>query len=274
MSLNGSRVAGEQLAVWAGCLTFCNVNLIFESLNVKNILHDFSLSLNSGELTVVLGPNGAGKTTLFRAALGLIKSTGSISIDGQKLSSFQPRERAALLAYLPQDAPWLEPVTALDAVVSARFRFSEPLSLSREIALKAVTQTNTEKFSERSMTSLSGGERQRVHMAAALAQDTPWLLLDEPANHLDPAQQRDICQLIQTIQSGGKGVVAVIHDINILRWFGNSSIRVVGIDKGRLSFSCGYNDDSLSEKLSSLFGISFGKAIVDGQTLFLAKGDA
>ncbi|MEE9310891.1 MAG: ABC transporter ATP-binding protein, partial [Planctomycetota bacterium] len=164
---------------------------------MKNILHDFSLSLNSGELTVVLGPNGAGKTTLFRAALGLIKSTGSISIDGQKLSSFQPRERAALLAYLPQDAPWLEPVTALDAVVSARFRFSEPLSLSREIALKAVTQTNTEKFSERSMTSLSGGERQRVHMAAALAQDTPWLLLDEPANHLDPAQQRDICQLIQ-----------------------------------------------------------------------------
>ncbi|MCF6228884.1 MAG: ABC transporter ATP-binding protein [Planctomycetes bacterium] len=241
---------------------------------MKNILHDLSLKLDSEELAVVLGPNGAGKTTLFRAALGLLKSTGNISIDGQKLSSLQPRERAALLAYLPQDAPWLEPVTVLDAVVSARFRFSEPLSLSREMALKALAQTNTEKFSKRSMISLSGGERQRVHMAAALAQDTPWLLLDEPANPLDPAQQRDICQLIQTIQSGGKGVMAVIHDINILRWFGDSNIRIIGIDQGRIAFDSRYNDGSLADKLSSLFGISFGKAIVDGQTLFLAKGDA
>ncbi|MDC1142526.1 ABC transporter ATP-binding protein [Planctomycetota bacterium] len=250
------------------------MDLIFDNINVPSILHDFSVSLKSGECVVVLGPNGAGKTTLLHTALGLRKSTGKVLVGDQNLAALPPRKRASLLSYLPQDAPWLEAVSVLDAVVSARFRFNESLTESRAQALEALTRVGAENFAQRTMTSLSGGERQRIHMATVLAQDTPWLLLDEPANHLDPAQQRDICRLIKTVWESGKGVLAVIHDINALRWFESTDIKVIGIKKGKLAFDCQYGDANLEGHLSALFGLQFKRVEIDGQNLLLTRGDA
>lgn len=248
--------------------------LRFNNICVEAILHSINLSLQAGEMMVVLGPNGAGKTTLFRAALGLVKSAGTISIDDSELSKLSTRERASKIACLPQDAPWLEPVSALDAVVSGRYRFNETLAESQEHAVKALCSAGAEAFASRAITSLSGGERQRVHMAIALAQDTPWLLLDEPANHLDPAQQREISLLIKSLWRSGKGIIAIVHDVNILRWLGDPKIRIVGLADGKLVFDCRYEDPALSTHLSGLFNIPFGSVEVDGQTLYLPMGKA
>jgi iron complex transport system ATP-binding protein len=250
------------------------VDLIFDNINVEGILRDLSLELKAREMLVILGPNGAGKTTLLRTALGLRKSTGSIKVGDKTLVNLPPRKRAELMAYLPQDAPWLEPVSVLDAAVSARFRFNESRADSLERALNALEKAGCKQFAERTMTSLSGGERQRVHMAAVLAQDTPWLLLDEPANHLDPAQQRDICSLIKTVWKSGKGVVAVIHDINVIRWFESSDVRIVGLSEGKLVFDCTYGDENLASHLSSLFGINYSRVNVDGHQLLVAGDGA
>jgi iron complex transport system ATP-binding protein len=221
----------------------------------RPLLEHASLQVRRGELVALLGPNGAGKTTLLRAALGLTSvSSGEVRIGETSLQELSERERAAELAWLPQQSAPSEPLPAREAVMAARYRFRETAAKSRHEAERALERVGLSRFADAPLTTLSGGERQRVAIAALLAQEARFLLLDEPANHLDPAQQAETYALLGSLVDDGIGLLCVTHDVNLL---GNvrRSPRVVGLAAGRLRFELDYEAEELPERLSELFGV-------------------
>ena len=223
----------------------------------RSLLADLSFEVASGEFVAVVGPNGAGKTTLLRTALGLLRpEQGEVLIDGQPAASLPGRERAARLSWLPQQLAPSEPLQALELVRAARYRFVESRSDADRHALAALARVGAVNLASARIDRLSGGERQRVALAGLLAQEADLLLVDEPANHLDPAHQAEAYRLLGKIWSEGLGIVCVTHDVNLLAHAGRASeLRVVGLRDGKLAFSTHYGDPELATRLSELFSV-------------------
>jgi len=232
------------------------------SLRGKALLDDVSLSLRPGEFVALLGPNGAGKTTLLRAALGLAACSGEVLLGGKPVRALPGRERAAIAAWLPQQALSAEVITALELAVGARYRFHEPRPSALAGASAALARAGAAEFAQRPLNSLSGGEQQRVAVAALLAQEAPLLLLDEPANHLDPGQQIALYGLIGSLWREGRGILCITHDVNMLRHvgFGCEGIRVVGLRAGRVQFETSFGSERLASHLGDLFAVKFAEA--------------
>jgi iron complex transport system ATP-binding protein len=239
----------------------------------RHLLSDISLSWGEGEFLALVGPNGAGKTTLLKAALGLVRAgSGRVVVDDRAVTSMSPRERAAHLAWLPQRGLTEEPLRAEEVVASARYRFREAYERSIEHARRALSAVGAAHLAERRVTEMSGGERQRVALAAMLAQRAPLLLLDEPANHLDPAQQIEAYVLLSGLFGQGLGIVCVTHDINLLGHVARADrIRVVGLREGRIAFDTSYGDDDLPARLSELFSIPMQALPFGGRRIIVAQ---
>lgn len=220
----------------------------------KTLLDGVSFRAERGELCALLGPNGAGKSTLLGAALGLVASEGRVTFGGRSLAGFSAKERAAALAWLPQEPLGADAIPAIESVIAARYRFSESSFGARSAALRALERVGVAAFAARPISSLSGGERQRVAFAGLLAQEAEWLLLDEPANHLDPAQQAEIYALLGALARDGAGILCVTHDVNLLAHAG-SAARVIGLKNGALRFDTPYADAALPDRLSELFDV-------------------
>lgn len=259
----------------------------------RALLDGVRLTLASGELVALLGRNGAGKSTLLKAALGLVApSQGKILVSGatndatngatndaangtpaaKPVARLSGRERAARLAWLPQHFAVQEAFTAVELVATARFRFDEPHAASRAAARRALGRTGAAALEERTVSTLSGGERQRVAIAVALAQEAPLLLMDEPASHLDPAQQLAMYRLIGELWRAGHGILCVTHDPNLLHHVlaaGEADrVRVIGMSEGRLTFERTLDDAALPEALSQLFGLRVARVVHEGVPFF------
>ncbi|MCP3104471.1 ABC transporter ATP-binding protein [Myxococcus sp. K15C18031901] len=238
------------------------------------LLDDVSLRVAPGDFVAVVGPNGAGKTTLMRVALGLQRpDAGRATVRGRDVSALSPRERAAFVAWLPQRVQVSEPITALEHVAAARYRFQEPRRRSEEAAREALSRVQAEALAARPVTELSGGEQQRVAVAALLAQEAPWVLLDEPANFLDPAQQLELYALVGRLWRAGKGVLCITHDINVLAHAlepgAAGRLRVVGLAGGRVAFESHYDAPELGAELGRVFGVRMGDVRVEGRRVFV-----
>lgn len=206
------------------------------SLGGKEILNGVSLSIAQGEYVSVIGPNGAGKTTLLRCLLGTYPYQGNAQIAGLECSGANSRELAKTVSYVPQTHDMEFPLTARDFVMMGRYPYLPPLAPAQKPDIdavgKAMAVTGISALSERFLRTLSGGERQKVYIAAALAQETPVMLLDEPATFLDWKHQADIMQLLKKINTEcGATVVAVNHDLNSAALW---SDRIIAIKDGRI----------------------------------------
>jgi iron complex transport system ATP-binding protein len=234
--------------------------LVFDQVSVRTarveILREVSLRVNAGDCVALVGPNGAGKTTLLRVALGLRKLTsGKVRISGTEVAQLSGRERAARLAWLPQHIHFSEPLSAEEVVATSRYRFSESHLTSLKKAHAALERVGSLAYATRAVTELSGGERQRVALAALLAQEAPLLVLDEPANHLDPAQQLEIYRLLGEMWREGKTLLTITHDINLISHMPNANdVRVVGIRAGTLGFDKRFDAHELPADLATIFG--------------------
>lgn len=237
------------------------------------LLDALSLELAAGELLALVGPNGAGKTSLLHAVLGLLRArSGSVTLLGDEVRTLDARARAARVAWLPQHTAPGEALSALEVVAAARFRFNEPFRVAAARALEALERVRIAHVAERSVLALSGGERQRVALAALLAQEAPLLLLDEPANHLDPARQIEVYRLIGELWRDGKGVVCVTHDVNLLRHLGApAQVRLAGLAERRLQFQTTLADPALPEALGQLFGIQMRALPFEGTRVLVAE---
>jgi len=208
------------------------------------ILREVSCTVGSGGWLALLGPNGSGKTTLLRAIAGLIPYRGTVTVDGPaadagSLRTLRPRERARLIAYLPQ-APTLPPdMKVTDYVLLGRTPhlsyLAGPGRADREAAARAAGLLDVTRFSERRLATLSGGERQRVVLARALAQEPKILLLDEPTSALDIGHQQNVLDLVDTLRRGtGLTVVTTLHDLTTA---GQYAHELVLLNAGRVEAS-------------------------------------
>jgi len=223
----------------------------------RPLLVDVDLDVARGELVGILGANGAGKSTLARLLLGLAApSAGQVSIDDRDLATLPPRERARLVAAVLQDEPFEFPFTALEVVLMGRrarlgpFGFESAADL--EAAERAMRDTGVLDLAARPMGELSGGERRRVLIARALAQDTPALVLDEPAAALDVRHVLELFALLDARKRAGAAVVVVVHDLNLAaQWCDRVALLVAGAPA-----VVGPVDDVLTpERLGAAFGV-------------------
>jgi iron complex transport system ATP-binding protein len=235
--------------------------LEFRTLSVKIgervLLDRVTLRVEQGDFVALIGPNGAGKTTLLKTALGLLTQTsGSVQLSGKRLADLDARSRAAEIAWLPQHIRADEPLTGLETVAAARFRFRESHAQSQQAAARALARVRASDYATRRVTELSGGERQRIAFACLVAQEAKTLLFDEPANHLDPAQQLEVYRLLAELWREGRTIVCINHDVNLLNHLGNAErVRVVGLSAGQLAFELTLSDEALPSQLGALFGV-------------------
>ncbi|EHK80216.1 ABC transporter ATP-binding protein [Saccharomonospora azurea] len=178
-----------------------------------------TLDVPDGSFTAVVGPNGCGKSTLLRAFVRLLRPTeGSVSFDGKDVGTYAPKRLARLLAFLPQDPLAPEGIKVGQLVARGRFPHQSLLSLwtpeDEQAVADALRVAQVDDLAERPVQELSGGQRQRVWVAMVLAQQTPYLLLDEPTSFLDITHQYRLLDLLATLRDEGRTVVAVLHDIN------------------------------------------------------------
>ena len=184
----------------------------------KTLLHPINLSIDHGQVVGLIGHNGSGKSTLVKLlARQLTPSSGSITLEGKNLHKWGDRPLARQVAYLPQQLPPTEGLTARDLIRFGRYPWHGALGrFSREDeeqVRKAMALTDTERFADRSVDELSGGERQRVWLAMLLAQNARYMLLDEPTSALDLGHQIEVFELIRNLAAQGKTVVMVVHDL-------------------------------------------------------------
>jgi iron complex transport system ATP-binding protein len=237
-------------------VTLLEIQKLVVSRGRHRVLDDITLSVQSRERVAVIGPNGAGKTTLMRAILGLLPADGgNVLLDGVPTLKLTALERAERVAWLPQQALLDEPISALEFIRAARFRFGEGDRAARDAALHALKRVGADEWAQRLITQLSGGEQQRVALAALFAQEANLLLADEPANHLDPAQQASAWRLL-TETAASSAIIVITHDINLVPLLGDpSQTRIVALNRGRVAFDILANDPDLPRRLCDLYGI-------------------
>ena len=188
------------------------------SLRGRPVLARAELALAAGELVLLAGRNGAGKTTLLRTAAGLVTpDAGRVELAGRPLASFSRREIARRVACVSQDHAVPFPFTAGQLVLLGRTPHLGLLAFESRAdvaaAEAALERLGLAALADRSVLELSGGERQLVHLARALAQEAPLLLLDEPTAHLDLAHRALVLGCLRGLADAGAAVLVVSHDL-------------------------------------------------------------
>lgn len=183
------------------------------------VLQGLDFAVPPGRFTAVVGPNGCGKSTLVKSlARVLATQPGMVTLDGKKLQSYRPRHLAQRVALLPQHPTVPDGVTVRSLVARGRYPYHRPLRQWAPDDAQAIAQalgdTGLIALADIPVASLSGGQRQRAWLAMVLAQQTDYVLLDEPTSFLDIAHQFEVLRLCRGITTQGRAVVAVLHDLN------------------------------------------------------------
>lgn len=208
---------------------------VCSSYGDTQVLHDVTACFAQGGVTSLIGPNGAGKSTLLGVMSRLQHSdSGRVLVDGVDVSKNGGRELACRLAVLRQENSMAIRLTVRELVGFGRFPHNggRPSPDDIEHVEYALSAMELEEFADRYLDELSGGQRQRAHIAMVLAQDTDYVLLDEPLNNLDLRHATSIMRLLRrTAAERGKTIVLVIHDINIAAAY---SDRIIAMKDGRI----------------------------------------
>lgn len=238
-------------------------------LGARAVLQDVSLTLERGEIVALLGPNGAGKTTLMRAALGSVPlASGTAKLGDAGPQSLTSRERALRAAYLPQRPQSIWPISVEALVALGRFAHGaapDRLSQQDQTAVDdALGACDLNALRTRRMDEISGGEKARAHLARALAQHAPLLVLDEPTAGLDPAQALGVADVLKAHVANGGGVLISTHDVALAARIAD---RVLLLRDGA-TLALGAPKEALtSEILRAAYGRSARIEQIAGQTV-------
>ena len=238
------------------------------------ILRDVTLALQPGRLTALIGPNGAGKSTLLRLMGRLDRPCrGRITVDGLDLSTTPTQALALRLAILGQQTAIASRLRVAELVGFGRWPHchGRPGAADGEAVAEALAAFDLTPLADRFLDTLSGGQAQRALIAMTVAQDTPWLLLDEPLNNLDIAHAGQLMARLAALARAGRGVVVVLHDINHAAAWADE---VVALKDGRVH-ATGAVDAVLTPRvLSGLYDTPVEVIRHNGRPLVLHHGAA
>ncbi len=187
-----------------------------KSYKGRQVVHDTSMQVSSGQIVGLLGPNGAGKTTSFYMIIGLVAADGGqILLDGKDLTHVPMHARArAGIGYLPQEASIFRKLTVADNIMAILEMRAELDRTGRQQLLdRLLEEFNVAHLRNSLGMSLSGGERRRVEIARALATEPTFILLDEPFAGVDPISVNDIKQIMRTLSARGIGLLITDHNV-------------------------------------------------------------
>ncbi len=194
-------------------------NISFAYKKNQPVLKNISMKLSRSKILAILGPNGSGKTTLTKIVIGVLKPYPPNAFIGEKnLFHFTDKERARLIAWVPQETARNIPLTVKDYVLLGRLphvsSMSTPKQKDQQITIQALKALGIEDLKEKFYMELSGGQRRIVTIARALAQQTDYIVLDEPTAHLDYKNKVTVLKIIRILAENGKGVLFTTHDPN------------------------------------------------------------
>ena len=186
-----------------------------KSYRKKTIIRDVSMTLGRSEVVALLGPNGSGKTTTFYSVAGLVfPEAGSVTIDGQNVTTLPMYRRAGLgIGYLPQEMSIFRGLSVEDNIAAVLDITVKHSHRRKERLEELLSDFSIEHLRRAPALALSGGERRRVEIARCLAADPKYLLLDEPFAGVDPISVGDIRILVADLKKRGIGVLITDHNV-------------------------------------------------------------
>ncbi|MGL1920222.1 MAG: ABC transporter ATP-binding protein [Hyphomicrobiales bacterium] len=195
-------------------ITLANINSGYDGFTLKNI----NLIIEQGKFTALIGPNGCGKSTLLKTIGRIIKvKSGSVKIGDLDVLRERPKKVAQTIAYLPQNPEIPSAINVEQLVSYGRAPYQSVLGIksTRDVELvdEAIHLASINESRKNNVAELSGGQRQRAFIAMALAQDTPYIMLDEPTTFLDIKYQYEVLDLIKKLTARGHTCIVVLHDI-------------------------------------------------------------
>ncbi|MGB2079018.1 MAG: Fe(3+) dicitrate ABC transporter ATP-binding protein FecE [Vibrio sp.] len=193
-----------------------NVSIGYDKLPIVKAV---DLVIPQGKITALIGPNGCGKSTLLKGLSRILKpQSGNILWQGEPLMNVSSRDLAQQLALLPQSQHTPDGISVREAVSYGRSPYTgfwgQLSNEDKAIVERALEMAGVDELAQRLLVELSGGQKQRVWLAMTLAQDTDYILLDEPTTYLDINHQVELMKLMRRLNQEGKTLVTVLHDIN------------------------------------------------------------
>lgn len=222
------------------------------------VLTGISATADRPQVIAIAGPNGAGKSTLLDLIAGQkLPASGACRVQGREAHTMERAELCRMVAHVPQAIPVDIPFTVEEVVLTGRIPYGRGLYENEEdyAAMDAaIARTRLEPFRHRRFSTLSGGEKQRVLVAAALCQQTPILLLDEPGAHLDPENEAQLWELLKMLRDDGQLVLVVTHHLALTA---QNADRVWLLNQGRLECDGPPCDAMRPSDLERVFRVPF-----------------
>lgn len=223
----------------------------------KKVVQDITVPIRKGEMTACIGPNGAGKSTLLEMVSKLIPSdTGEIYIDGGEIRTWKQNELAKRLSVLKQSNIMSMRLTVKELVSFGRFPYTKGRLNQHcyNVIEKSLNYMGLNELSNQYINTLSGGQLQRAMIAMVLAQDTDYILLDEPLNNLDMKYSVQMMKTMRgMVDDLGKTVITVIHDINFAAAYADN---IIAMKEGKLFCSGTVDEMVTKEIIEELFEIN------------------
>lgn len=222
----------------------------------KFVLREVSASLPENKITAFIGCNGAGKSTMLNIISRLIPaSEGCAFVDGKRVSEWDSRKLAQNLAILGQNSHRSARISVEELVAFGRFPHSGGRLGDQDFKMveHALKITGIEELRDRFIDELSGGQRQMAHIAMSIAQDTKYILLDEPLNNLDMSRSVKIMKLLRKLaREESKTIIIVIHDINFVSFYADY---IVALKDGKIRYEGAVEAVMKPEILSDIYGM-------------------
>ncbi len=234
----------------------------------KTVVNSVSFEIPKGKVISLIGPNGAGKSTVMGIISRLIARDGGIvDFEGTDIGKWKSKELAKRLAILTQSNNIQMKLTVRELVTFGRFPYSGGRNTDEDNAIidKAIEYMELQEFQNQFIDELSGGQRQRAYIAMVIAQDTEYVLLDEPTNNLDIYHASNMMKIVRRLcDELGKTVILVLHEINYAAFY---SDYICAFTDGKIAKFGTVEEVMTKENLSRIYNVDFEIMEIEGRPL-------
>lgn len=239
-----------------------------KSYEQKNVVNNINFTIPKGKVTSLIGPNGAGKSTVFNLISRLVaKDSGLIEFKDKELTNWKSKELSKHLAILTQSNHIQMKLTVKELVAFGRFPYSgnHLNDEDQKIIKQAIEYMELQEFENRFLDELSGGQRQRAYIAMTIAQDTEYILLDEPTNNLDIYHATALMKMIRKLcDEKGKTIILVLHEINYASHY---SDYILAMKNGQIAKFGTVDEVIQKDVLSAIYNVDFEIMNINGKPL-------
>lgn len=236
----------------------------------KKVVDQISVEIPKGKVISFIGPNGAGKSTVMGMISRLIqKDSGTVEFEGKDIGKWKSKELAKKLAILTQSNHVEMKLTVRELVTFGRFPYSGNRTTDEDEKMidQAISYMELEEFQDRFIDELSGGQRQRAYIAMVIAQDTDYVLFDEPTNNLDIYHATNMMKMARRLcDELGKTVIMVLHEINYAAFY---SDYICAMKDGKIAKFGTVDEVITKETLTDIYRVEFEIQKVQGKPLTL-----